>query len=68
MGNLYAAIATITGLFLLGKVQMHASVAGYPFSCTILQAIAFTVAALALAVVTLAIRSVMRGLFGYATA
>lgn len=68
MGNLYAAVATIAGLYLLGSVQMHASVAGYPFSCTILQAIAFTLGTLVLAGMVLVIRSVMRGLFSYATA
>jgi len=58
--NAKAVVAVVIGLFLLAKVQVHASVAGASFNCSVLALIAGTVGLLILLAVAVIVRTVLR--------
>lgn len=67
MDLIYAVVAFISGLFLLGHVQVHTVVAGYPFTVSILQIIAFMMALAVFGAVAWMLRSTIRWAVSYAS-
>lgn len=66
MDLIYAVVAFISGLFLLGHVQVHSVVAGYPFTVSILQIIAFMMALVVFLGVVWLLLGAVRGVVSYA--
>jgi hypothetical protein len=58
--NAKAVLAVIAGLFFLAKVQVHASIAGASFSCSVLALIAGTIGLLVLLGLAVIVRTVLR--------
>ena len=58
--NAKAVLAVVVGLFILSKVQVHASVAGASCSCSVLALIAGVVGLLCVLGLALIVRTVVR--------
>lgn len=67
MELIYAVVAFISGLFLLGHVQVHTVVAGYPFTVSILQVLAFMMALAVFGGMLWLLRGAFRGVVRYAS-
>jgi hypothetical protein len=63
-----AVIAFISGLFLLGHVQIHTVVAGYQFQVSVLQIIAFMMALLVFGALLWLLRGFGKWVASYAAA